>query len=387
MAIATVQGINAYFEELVGAYTQHSRLAVLNKPNDVRYSENGMTLMVRDLVAATTGAYDKNAGWMGTANAGAVNWIGYTPQAERSVVVSVDAREERQSRAAGMPSSFAALAGQSVREKVAPEADAVGFAALFNKIPAANVLTTGATGADISVAGIMATLDSINRQLINRRVGGRVYLFLSTLAYGNLTTAIRNVPGAAAFVQRKVDRQLVTGLEQILLTYQADQIRSQFVGAEADRRINELIENASMLDVSIDVISWGRFDIIPVPDDSFYSAVTLYDGVSTGQTQGGYAPSTGARTLQLMAVPDGSAFAAIAYDNNTIFVPNAPDFIVPQAELETIQSAILNTPFRIGGIGLNPLGDRFTSNLRVQMGADVLNARANTLFCIADAAA
>jgi hypothetical protein len=387
MAIATVQALNAYFEEMVGAYTQHSRCAVLNKPTDIKYSENGLNLMVREIKPATTRSYDQTAGWLSTTNSGAANWVSFTPQAERSVVIEADAREERQSRAVGMPSSFAGIASQTIRESIAPEADAIAFAAIFSKIPAANVMTTGAAGADITPTGILATLDMLKSKLISARFGGRAYLFLSTTAYANLNTAIRTIPGAAAFVTRKIERSAVTGLEQILMTYRANEIQRGFIGTEADRRLNELMQSASMLDVSIDVMSYSCFDIIPVPDDCFYSAIDLNDGETSGQEAGGFAPADDARVLHALVVPDGSAFAAVAYDNATILVPTSPDYGITPQELTAIQSAVLDTPFRIGGIALNPLADSFKCNVRIQLGADVLGPRAKTVFCIADAAA
>ena len=62
--------------------------------------------------------------------------------------------------------------------------------------------------------------------------------------------------------------------------------------------------------------------LIPVPDNRMYTAITLYDGVTTGQEVGGYVKGTTAKDINFMLMPMTTPIAVTKQDNMRIFTPD-----------------------------------------------------------------
>lgn len=62
--------------------------------------------------------------------------------------------------------------------------------------------------------------------------------------------------------------------------------------------------------------------IIPVPDNRMYTAITLYDGKTSGQTAGGYVKGTSALDINFIICPTDVPIAVTKQDNMRIFSPD-----------------------------------------------------------------
>ena len=62
--------------------------------------------------------------------------------------------------------------------------------------------------------------------------------------------------------------------------------------------------------------------IIPVPDNRMYTAITLYDGKTSGQKAGGYVKGTSALDINFIICPTDVPIAVTKQDNMRIFSPD-----------------------------------------------------------------
>lgn len=62
--------------------------------------------------------------------------------------------------------------------------------------------------------------------------------------------------------------------------------------------------------------------IVPVPDNRMYTAITLYDGKTSGQTAGGYIKGSTAKDINFIIVPSDVPIGITKQDNMRIFTPD-----------------------------------------------------------------
>ena len=62
--------------------------------------------------------------------------------------------------------------------------------------------------------------------------------------------------------------------------------------------------------------------IIPVPDNRMYTAITLYDGTTSGQEAGGYVKGSTAKDINFVIMPTATPIAVTKQDNMRIFSPD-----------------------------------------------------------------
>lgn len=62
--------------------------------------------------------------------------------------------------------------------------------------------------------------------------------------------------------------------------------------------------------------------IVQVPANRMYTAITIYDGKTTGQTKGGYAKGTSALDINFMILPRSTPIAITKQDKMKIFTPD-----------------------------------------------------------------
>ena len=211
-------------------YKANSRTAILDSTKVEIV--NGNTIKVFKTDMDGLGNYNRNTGFVDGSVTG--TWETLTLGKDRGRSFTVDRMDNEET--IGM--AFGTLASEFIRTKVTPEIDAYTFA----KIAGTTGIDT-ATAADIAIGttDVPGLIDEAERSMNENEVpvDGRI-LFISESAYAGLRS--------------KVTRSVTNG--------------------EGD--INKEIE------------SYDGMRIIRVPQSRFYTAITLKDGSTSGQTAGGY---------------------------------------------------------------------------------------------------
>lgn len=228
---------------------------------------NGNTVKVYKTTMDGLGDYSRNNGYTNGEVTG--TWETLTLSKDRGRSFQIDRMDNEET--IGM--AFGTLAGEFIRTKVAPEIDAYTFAKLAG--------TTGilsGTAADIVVGttDVAAMIDEAERELNENEVSteGRI-LFISETAYA----------GLKAKVTRTVQND-VKGINHEILTY------------------NDML-------------------IVRVPQNRFYTAITLYDGATNGQTVGGFVgTATTGKKINFMIVHPSAVTKVVKHALPRIFTPD-----------------------------------------------------------------
>ena len=211
-------------------YKANSRTAILDSTKVEIV--NGNTIKVFKTDMDGLGNYNRNTGFVDGSVTG--TWETLTLGKDRGRSFTVDRMDNEET--IGM--AFGTLASEFIRTKVTPEIDAYTFA----KIAGTTGIDT-ATAADIvlGTTDVPGLVDEAERSMNENEVpvDGRM-LFISESAYAGLRS--------------KVTRTVMNG----------------------EGGINKEIE------------SYDGMRIIRVPQTRFYTAITLKDGSTSGQTAGGY---------------------------------------------------------------------------------------------------
>lgn len=211
-------------------YKANSRTAILDSTKVEIV--NGNTIKVFKTDMDGLGNYNRNTGFVDGSVTG--TWETLTLGKDRGRSFTVDRMDNEET--IGM--AFGTLASEFIRTKVTPEIDAYTFA----KIAGTTGIDT-ATAADIAIGttDVPGLIDEAERSMNENEVpvDGRM-LFISESAYAGLRS--------------KVTRSVTNG----------------------EGGINKEIE------------SYDGMRIIRVPQTRFYTAITLKDGSTSGQTAGGY---------------------------------------------------------------------------------------------------
>lgn len=260
----TIALAQAYLPVLDEVYKASSRTAILdNTKVDI---VNGNTVKVYKTSMDGLADYSRNSGYV----AGDVNgsWETLALSKDRGRAFIVDAMDNEET----LNMAFGTLASEFIRTKVSPEIDAYTFAKLAG--------TTGistATAADITVGttDVAQLIDEGEKTMNENEVPteGRI-LFISETAYA----------GLKAKISRSVQND-VTGINREVLTY------------------NDMV-------------------IVRVPQSRFYTAITMLDGTTQGQTNGGYVgtASTGYK-INFMIVHPSAVTKVVKHVQPRIFTP------------------------------------------------------------------
>lgn len=254
-----------YLPLLDEVYKVSSRTAIL----DATKVEivNGNTVKVFKTSMDGLGNYDRNKGYSNGDVTG--SWEALTLSKDRGRAFMVDRMDNEET--IGM--AFGTLAGEFIRTKVAPEIDAYTFAKLAG--------TTGiqtATAADIIVGttDVPALVDEGERAMNEAEVPyeGRI-LFISETAYAGL--------------RAKIVRTVMNG----------------------DGGISKEVE------------TYDGMRVIRVPQSRFYTAITLKDGSTDGQTEGGYVGTkTTGKPINFMIVHTSALTKVVKHVLPRIFTPD-----------------------------------------------------------------
>lgn len=227
----------------------------------------GNTVKVFKTFMDGLGDYSRNDGFIKGDVTG--TWETLTLSKDRGRTFQVDRMDNEET----IDMAFGTLAGEFIRTKVVPEVDAYAFA----KLAGTSGIDSG-TAADIAVGttDVPSLIEEAERSMNENEVPqeGRI-LFISETAYAGM--------------KNKIDRTTMNGEGGI------------------DRG----------------VVSFDGMRIIRVPQNRFYTAITLYDGKTAGQTAGGYVgTATTGYKINFMIVHPSAVCKVVKHVLPRIFTPD-----------------------------------------------------------------
>ena len=260
----TIALAQTYLPLLDEVYKASSRTAILDSTKVEIV--NGNTVKVYKTSMDGLGDYSRNAGYTNGDVTG--TWETLTLSKDRGRSFQIDRMDNEET--IGM--AFGTLAGEFIRTKVAPEIDAYTFAKLAGTT---GILTATAADIAIGTTDVPGLIDEAEREMNEAEVPteGRI-LFISETAYA----------GLKAKVTRSVQND-VKGINREILTY------------------NDML-------------------IVRVPQNRFYTAITLYDGTTSGQKVGGYVgTATTGKPINFMIVHPSAVTKCMNHVLPRIFTP------------------------------------------------------------------
>lgn len=290
----TIALAERYAPILDEVYKRESVTSVLDTPSDLVLFTGANTAQIYKTEMDGLGTYDRNNGYV----KGSVNgsWEDIILDYDRGRQLMVDAMDNEET----LDMAFGTLAGEFVRLHEVPEGDAFTFAKIAG--------TSGigaATPADIaSVTDILKAIDDAQAAMDDAEapMEGRI-LFVSTKAY--------------YAIKEKLTRYLLNDEENVQ-------------------------RNIEMLD---------SMRVIPVPAGRFNTAITLNDGVTTGQEAGGF--TVGGYPINFLLVHPSAVIKVIKHRVPRIFSPD----VVQEADAWKFNTRIYGTTYvkenKVGGIYLH----------------------------------
>lgn len=253
-----------YLPLLDEIYKAESKSAILDSTN-VEFL-NANTIKVFKTSMDGLGNYDRNTGFVPGDVTG--TWETMTLLRDRGRTFMIDRMDNEET----IDMAFGTLVGEFLRTKVVPEIDAYTFA----KLAGWSGIDAG-TAADVTIGttDVPGLIDEATRSMGENEVpkAGRL-LFISESAYAGLRAKIvRTVMNDVRGINREID-------------------------------------------------TYDEMPVIRVPQSRFYTAVTLYDGKTSGQTAGGYIGTTGAYKINFMIVHPSAVVKATKHVLPRIFTPD-----------------------------------------------------------------
>lgn len=257
----TIALAKKYLSILDELYKKEMVTSVLEAPNElVREGATASSILIPKITLDGLGDYDRSTGY--PEGDVTFEWEEHSFSNDRAVKLTVD----RQDNLESLDTAFAALSGQFVRTKVAPEIDAFRFAELASSAHSDNV-----TNADIDNSNTVEAIGTAIVALDEAEVPeeGR-YLFVTPQVYSN----IRN----------------------------SDLF---------DRSINDVGDRS--------IPTYDGMPVIKVPQSRFYTGITLNDGSSSF----GFAKTTGGTEYEInfMIVHEQAALPIVKQNGMKIFEP------------------------------------------------------------------
>ncbi len=258
----TIELAQTYLPLLDEVYKVSSRTAILDN-NRVKIL-NGNTVRVYKTSMDGMGDYSRANGYV-TGNVNG-SWETMTLTKDRGRAFVVDAMDNEET----IGEAFGTLAGEFIRTRVAPEIDAYTFAKIAGT---ADILSANAD-VTVGTTDVAALIDVAEKDMNEAEVPteGRI-LFISETAYAGLKT-------------------------KIVRTVQNDV-----------KGINREIE------------TYDQMEIVRVPQSRFHTAITLYDGTTDGQKEGGFVPAKGGYKINFMVIHPSAVCKVVKHVLPRIFTP------------------------------------------------------------------
>lgn len=349
MPSATLATAQMYLDVAIRAPYIYSKFAALASPKKFNFSQLGVATLVRNFTGGNAVNYSTSGYGYANGQGPTMDWESFNAPWDRDLSFLVDSVVEMDSITQGMQLSGPMLLERSWANFGA-EIDATTSATIFSQVPAGQVTTSVQVPLDKS--NIFYTLANYRAQMINAGYDGDLVAFMASSVFAQLEQAI-----IAGF-----------GLANVsTLTFSPSTDES--------------------LKVTVQVYQYTNITLIRVPDNRLLTAVSVFDGVSAGQTAGGWAPDTTASNyarIGMLLLPFEAAFLSIRYLVNNFLVPMKfldTNLNTLAAQLPNINK-IYNGQVALQNIGVNPIRDAFAFNSRILYGAGVFSSFTNTLFAI-----
>lgn len=262
----TIELVTRYLPLLDEQYAREAKSSILDvRPEFIQQTRDAKKIKIARMRVDGLANYSRASGF--TAGAADLAWDEYTFSQDRGRAIQLDELDNEET----FGLAFGRLAGEFQRVRVVPEIDAYRFAQYY---------THAAVKDTINLSGetVLAWLDEQDATMDDAEVpeNDRI-VFLDTTAYNSLI----NDPG----IIKKLD---VTGNNGII-----------------DKRI----------------YSYNGHILVKVPQRRFYTAITLYDGVTSGQTEGGFIKAVGANNLGVLMVQRDAVLQAAKRKIARIWAP------------------------------------------------------------------
>lgn len=254
-----------YLPMLDEVYKASSRTSILDATDAEFVGAN--TVKVFKTTMDGLGNYSRNSGFVDGSVTG--TWEDMTLTKDRGRSFQIDRMDNEET----LDMAFGRLAGEFIRTKVVPEIDAYRFAKLAGT---ANIDAGTAADITIGTTDVPGLITEAERSMNENEVPkeGRI-LFISETAYAGLRDKVQKIV------------------------------------MNADRAVDGNIE------------MFDEMRIIRVPQNRFYTAITLYDGTTSGQTAGGFVgTSTAGYPINFMIVHPSAVMAVTKHVLPRIFSPD-----------------------------------------------------------------
>lgn len=259
----TIALAQTYLPMLDEVYAVSSRTALLDATKvDIL---NGNTIKVFKTSMDGLGNYDRNDGYTKGDVTG--TWETLTLSKDRGRSFQVDRMDNEET----LDMAFGTLAGEFIRTKVAPEIDAYTFAKIAGT---ENILNANAD-IEVGTTDVPKLINAAEAEMNEAEVPteGRI-LFISETAYAGL--------------REKIVRS----------------VSNEAVG------------------INHDVEMYDGMVVVRVPQSRFYTAITMHDGKTSGQTAGGYVGAKGGYKINFMIVHPSALTKVVKHAQPRIFTPD-----------------------------------------------------------------
>lgn len=212
-------------------------------------------VLIPEVEISGLGDYDRDTGFVtGTIS---VSSTPYTLTMDRGRSFQLDREDHDET---GIANLAGQVMGEFVRTRVVPEVDAYCLSKLASYAANKNQTVTGTP---------------------------------ATGAYAMLTGAIQNVQNEVGY-----DEELVAFVDSTM-----------WEGLQESSELSRHLEMADFRkgELNLQVRSLNGVAILPVPDSRMKTAYDFYDGVSDGKTDGGFTPTTAAKSIGLLVLPRRAA--------------------------------------------------------------------------------
>lgn len=350
MATTVIEAAKAYSSQVVREPLNNSVFSILVNPNVFKYEKFGKETMVREIIGGTASNYDKNVGFTANGKGGSASWKSFVAPYDREMTFKVDAIDEYNAVLEGYELSGAAIAKQNM-VGMGAEIDATTSAAIYANVPSANV--TDSATAKVDKDNIFQTLTDIEAKVFNAGYTGDSYVFVRASVYSAIQAALLANNALAN---------------------------------------DEIVKSAPVKGVELEtrVIKYNNLILIRVPDNRMFTAVTLLDGKSEGQENGGYVKGDGASYIDVLVVPAPAAALSVRHFVANLLVPMSYMNGLNPGTIETELGGVNNLTDGVvafANIGINQKGDDFEYQTRMIYGAMTFDAWKKTLFAITTAIA
>lgn len=329
------------------------------------YTPKGKKTLVRQYSSGKSGAYNKSKGWMTQYGTGTgIEWKEYEAKYDRAKVLSVDALDEEQSFANGMTPSIQLLMEDFLDNQLAGEIDAANISDWYGGVPSANKKESDDAGYGIGVNNILGTINTLEMSIFDSGYDRESVLFIHSKAYANMRTAIQNKMGFA--------NPNVIGTKKITVN--------------VDTGISALVPGADdVLSVTLDVETYGRFIVVPMPADRMYTAIDFLSGdpadVTEAERPGGYVPADGAKAVYMLAIPMEAAFANVRYQLQNYLWPSFMEGGIDNINLRKLNEKMYGN-VEVLNAGVNQKAAAYEADIRCVFGGQLYDNRKRNVFAV-----